>query len=194
VAPFSEPHVLVATFAQQGGRNNKPGIITGSIGALHVAVPHATGAIAPVPAVPPPKPPDATPPPKPAVTCGPGVVPSSPPHPNTLTRPASATAVHHALFIAGNPLRVHGRAPAPGEQLSITECDISVHGYCSKGGPTATRSSRVLTFRRKAAQSADYASRSFLVAVLGRISRMLTRSRVALQWTVPPTRCSAAAN
>jgi hypothetical protein len=146
--PLIEPHVLVAA-TQQGGWSVKPGIIAppGSAGALHVVVPHGIGAIAPVPAVaaPPPKP-AAAPPLNPAVACPGAVVPSSPPHPNTLTKPASATAVHHALFIAGNPLRIHGRACAPGEQLRITKGDISVHGYCSKKLRAATRAAGCSVF------------------------------------------------
>jgi len=73
----------------------------GIAGALHVVVPQGIAAGAAVPAtaeVLPPNP--AKPPPNPAVATGVGVVPSSPPHPNTLTKQASATAVHHALFIA----------------------------------------------------------------------------------------------
>ena len=149
--PLVVPQVLVAASAQHGGLSMipRPG---GIAGAEHITVPHGMGAIAPVPAAAevPAKP--AVPPPKPAVPTGAGVVPSSPPHPNTLTKPASATAVHHALFIAGNPLRLHRRAGAPGEQLRITKCDISVHGICSKPLRDETRGIEVLSFRSTAVQ------------------------------------------
>jgi hypothetical protein len=148
---LSDPHVLVAGFAQHGGETMMGiGMPPGMAGAVHVNVPHGTGAIAAVPAVTVPNPAKPAAPPAPPVPTGVPVVPSSPPHPNTLTKQASATAVHHALFIAGNPLRAHGRARAPGEQLSITKGDISVHGYCSKGAAAASRGSRVLSLRRNA--------------------------------------------
>jgi hypothetical protein len=186
VVPFSAPHVLVAVFAQHAGSSMKPGSITppGIAGAAHMAVPHGTGATAAVPAVPPPVPLKAAPPLNPAVACPGVVVPSSPPHPNTLTKPASATAVHHALFIAGNPLRIHGRASAPGEQLSITKGDISVHGYCSKTLRAATRATMCSVSAATLCNSAEAASSSFLNAALGRVSRLLHGARSALRTNI----------
>jgi hypothetical protein len=99
--PLIEPHVLVAGFAQHAAAG-MIGMLAGSMGEVHIVVPQGTGAAAPVPAVVPTPPTPPVTKPVPPVTCAGVPVPSSPPHPNTLTKQASATAVHHALFICWN--------------------------------------------------------------------------------------------
>jgi hypothetical protein len=106
VAPLSEPHTPITGSAQHAclgviGRP-RPG---GTIGVMHTFGPQAmppplAPADPPATAPPPAAPPLAPPAPTPGFA-----VPSSP-HPNTLTKLASAIAELHArLFIAGNPLR-----------------------------------------------------------------------------------------
>jgi len=104
IVPLCEPHVLVAASAQQGGRSmiGKP---AGTFGAVHTVVPHCIPADAPVPAATALVPAAPTVP-VPAAPTGPPAVLSSPPQPKTLTKVASATAVHARLFIAGNSLRL----------------------------------------------------------------------------------------
>lgn len=108
IVPLSEPQVLVAGSAQHAGRSMM-GRPAGTFGAMHTVVPQGMPAGAPVPAAATalvPAAPTVPVPPKPAAPTGIPVVPSSPPQPKTLTKAASATAVHARLFIAGNSLHL----------------------------------------------------------------------------------------